>query len=254
LSIDRVGYKAIARSVSDVAAMAGRCVCGVVSVMLPRGVAYGEELAAAVHRHGAALGCPIVGGDLSICDGPLQLSVTVVGQPCGSGVVRRSGARVGDGVYVTGELGGSYASGWHAAFVPRVEEARRLVERVGVAGAGGEGGEGVTAMLDLSDGLAMDLGRLVEASRRQGVGGAVIEAAALPVRRGCGWEEAVGDGEDYELLFTATPGAAVPERVGGGPGTRVTRIGRVTGGGGVVIELSAVRVEPLAGRGWEHGR
>lgn len=238
LSIDRVAYKAIARSVSDVAAMAGLPTCAVVSAMLPRDAGYGDELAAAAHRHGLALGCPVVGGDIAVWDGALQLSVTVLAEPGGVEPVLRSGARVGDGVYVTGELGDSYASGWHASFTPRVAAARSLAEHA-------------TAMMDLSDGLAMDLGRLVVASAAQGVGGAIIEASALPRRGGCDWRQAVGDGEDYELLFTASAAAALPTAI---DGLAVTRIGAVVAEQGVMIRHADGRTEPIDAMGWEHGR
>ncbi|MEM0913945.1 MAG: thiamine-phosphate kinase [Planctomycetota bacterium] len=238
LSIDRVAYKAIARSVSDVAAMAGLPTCAVVSAVLPRDAAYGDELAAALHRHGLAMGCPVVGGDIAIAEGALQLSVTVVGETGGVQPVLRSGARVGDGVYVTGVLGGSYASGWHASFVPRVAAGRALAEHA-------------TAMMDLSDGVAMDLGRLIEASDGHGAEGAVIDAAALPCRAGCDWRSAVGDGEDYELLFTAAAGVAVPEAV---DGLAVTRIGEVAVSGGVVVRHADGHIESVGELGWEHGR
>lgn len=238
LSIDRVAYKAVARSVSDVAAMAGLPTCAVVSVMLPRDAGYGDELAAAVHRHGLAMGCPVVGGDIAMSDGPLQMSVTVLGETGGVEPVLRSGASVGDAVYVTGVLGGSYASGWHASFTPRVMAARELAS---VA----------TAMMDLSDGLAMDLGRLVVASEQRGVGGAIIAADALPCREGCGWREAVADGEDYELVFTAPADADVPAMV---DGVTVTRIGEITATGGVVVRHGDERIEPVRDLGWEHGR
>ncbi|MEO0966260.1 MAG: thiamine-phosphate kinase [Planctomycetota bacterium] len=238
LAIDRVAYKAIARSVSDVAAMAGLPTCAVVSAMLTRDAGYGDELAAAVHRHGLALGCPVVGGDIAVWDGALQLSVTVLAEPSGIEPVLRSGARVGDAVYVTGELGDSYSSGWHASFTPRVAAARSLAEHA-------------TAMMDLSDGLAMDLGRLVVASAAQGVGGAIIEASALPCRGGCDWRQAVGDGEDYELLFTASATAALPAAI---DGLAITRIGAVVAEQGVMIRHADGRTEPIDAMGWEHGR
>src|SRR5947199_2003077 len=146
----RVGRKAMAVNLSDIAAMAGRPVAAVVSVGLPRrgGRALAEELYTGLREVADAFDTAIVGGDTNSWDGPLVISVTLLGEASGRGPVRRSGARPGDWLMVTGPLGGSIR-GNHLDFTPRVREARRLHEVAELH-----------AMIDVSDGLAADLGHL----------------------------------------------------------------------------------------------
>ncbi len=242
-SLQQVGRKAITRNLSDVAAMAARPVGAVVAASLPRGFGHGRAatLFDAMRDTAAAYACPLVGGDISIWDGRLLLTVTVLAEPWpGVEPVRRGTASVGDAVYVSGELGYSPA-GHHLDFEPRLALARALA---GLKGAR------PTAMMDLSDGLAMDLPRMM--------GHAEVEAALLPIRDHAGgggkalaeWRHAVSDGEDYELLFTVAPGSAVPPTL---EGVRLTRVGTVTNAGGVVLVHPDGTRTDLAGLGWEHG-
>src|SRR5947208_13899447 len=122
-----VGRKAMAVNLSDIAAMAGRPVAAVVSVGLPRqgGRALAEELYRGLREVADAFDTAVVGGDTNSWDGPLVISVTVLGEPTGRGPVTRSGARPGDWLLVTGPLGGSIL-GKHLDFTPRVREAQRL--------------------------------------------------------------------------------------------------------------------------------
>src|SRR5207302_7308776 len=140
----RVGRKAMAVNLSDIAAMAGKPVAAVVSVGLPRdgGRALAEELYLGLREVADAFDTALVGGDTNSWDGPLTISVTLLGEATGRGPVRRSGARPGDWLLVTGPLGGSI-QGKHLDFTPRVREALRLPEVAGLH-----------AMIDLSDGLA----------------------------------------------------------------------------------------------------
>src|SRR5436853_1489778 len=123
----RVGRKAMAVNLSDIAAMAGRPVAAVVSVGLPRqgGRALAEELYAGLREVADAFDTALVGGDTNSWDGPLVIAATVLGEPTGRGPVRRSGARPGDWLFVTGPLGGSIR-GHHLDFTPRVREALAL--------------------------------------------------------------------------------------------------------------------------------
>jgi len=223
--LEKVGRKAIARNLSDVAAMAAEPRGAVVAAMLPSG--FGESRANALfdacHAAGNALNCPIFGGDIGIWDGQLLLSVTVLAEPAGVEPVLRRGARPGDTLYVTGWLGGSLESvagqAHHLDFAARVALARQLA---------GDPATRPTAMIDISDGLGRDLTRLCQAS---GVD-AVAQADRLPVSAAAeqaagrtgepGWRHAVADGEDYELLFTAA--GPLPEQVNG---VAVHAIGRV---------------------------
>jgi len=245
-----VGRKAVARNISDIAAMAARPLVCVASVAMPRGTetARALELFDGLRSMAEAYGCPLVGGDTGShagVDDPLVVSVAVIADtPPGRGPIRRAGARVGDGLFVTGELGGSWrpdGGGRHLSFKPRLSEATELVERLGVD---------LHAMIDLSDGLGRDAARLAEASGVR----ARIDASSLPCAEGCDWRRAVGDGEDYELLFAA-PEGRVPQRLGDTPVTRI----------GSVIVASAPGEAPLAeivvdgvahdigAFGWEHG-
>jgi thiamine-monophosphate kinase len=195
----RVGRKAMAVNLSDIAAMAGRPVAAVVSVGLPRrgGRALAEELYLGLRDVADAFDTAIVGGDTNSWDGPLAISVTLLGEATERGPVTRAGARPGDWLLVTGPLGGSIL-GKHLDFTPRVREALAL-----------HAATELHAMIDVSDGLAADVGHLCEESRC----GAVLRAEAIPITdaaRGMSagrspLEHALSDGEDFELVFAVSP-------------------------------------------------
>lgn len=195
----RVGRKAMAVNLSDIAAMAGRPTAAVVSVGLPRhgGRSMGEELYRGMREMADAFQTAIVGGDTNTWDGPLVISVTVIGEVAGRGPVLRRGAKPGDWVMVTGLLGGSIL-GKHLDFMPRVREAIELNALVPIH-----------AMIDVSDGLAADLNHICEESGC----GAVLRAEAIPIsldarRMNDGMSplaHALGDGEDFELVFAVAP-------------------------------------------------
>jgi thiamine-monophosphate kinase len=196
----RVGRKAINVNLSDIAAMAGVPTAAVVSVGLPRtgGRWLAEDLYRGMRDAADAFGVPLVGGDTNSWDGPLAISVTLLGEATSRGPVLRSGATVGDWVLVTGPLGGSIL-GHHLDFTPRVREALRLHEAAGLH-----------AMIDLSDGLARDLHHICEESKC----GAVVVADQVPIaapahelsaRDGHSpLDHALSDGEDFELVFTVS--------------------------------------------------
>src|SRR6266446_1281418 len=150
----RVGRKAMAVNLSDIAAMAGRPIAAVVSVGLPRngGRSLAEELYRGLREVADAFDTAVVGGDTNSWDGSLVISVTVLGEATGRGPVTRSGARPGDWLLVTGPLGGSIR-GKHLDFTPRVREALQLHVVANLH-----------AMIDVSDGLAADVGHLCEES------------------------------------------------------------------------------------------
>ncbi len=191
----RVGRKAMSVNLSDIAAMAGRPLAAVVSVGLPRqgGRALAEELYLGLREAGDPFDTPVVGGDTNTWDGPLVISVTLLGEAVPPGPVRRSGARVGDRLLVTGSFGGSIL-GKHLDFTPRVREALALLAAAPLH-----------ALIDVSDGLAADVRHVCAES---GVG-AVLRAEAIPIdpavsRMGDGrppLEHALGDGEDFELVL-----------------------------------------------------
>ena len=190
---DDAGWKALAVNVSDLAAMGGRPRHCVVTVAVPPGRAGDlDRLYDGLEAAAKALDCPIVGGDLT--GGPaLVVTVAVTGTVDGSPVLR-SGARPGDLLLVTGPLGSASAALRQRRAPPRVTP--RVAE--GTAARMG----GATAMVDLSDGLLLDLRRLADAS---GVGVVVDD---VPVAEGATRDDALGGGEDYQLLL-ATPDQAV---------------------------------------------
>jgi thiamine-monophosphate kinase len=241
----RVGRKAMAVNLSDIAAMAGRPVAAVVSVGLPRagGRALGEELYLGLRDVADAFDTALVGGDTNSWDGRLVVSVTVLGEATAKGAVRRRGARPGDWLFVTGPLGGSIL-GHHLDFTPRVREALQLHEAVALH-----------AMIDVSDGLAADLWHICEESGC----GAVLRAEAIPIadaarRLADGrspLEHALHDGEDFELVFavSAEDGRRLlaTQPVGG---VRLTVIGECMESG-LWLEEDGRR-RPLEPRGYEH--
>jgi thiamine-monophosphate kinase len=241
----RVGRKAMAVNLSDIAAMAGRPMAAVVAVGLPRdgGRALAEELYAGLREVADAFATPIVGGDTNSWDGPLVISVTLLGEATGSGPVRRRGAQPGDWLLVTGPLGGSIL-GKHLDFTPRVREALLLHEQATLK-----------AMIDISDGLAADVSHICEESGC----GAVLRAEAIPISADAHslkddvspLDHALGDGEDFELVFAVAPETG-QDLLARQPvaGINLTHIGECVDAGLWLEEAGQRR--PLASRGYVH--
>jgi thiamine-monophosphate kinase len=188
-----VGRKAIARVISDIAAMGGEPQHAVITLVLPpdTGLEYVEQLYAGMNKVAADHGVGIVGGETS--RGPvLMISVSMTGKAQRNRWISRAGAKVGDLIFVTGKLGGSL-SGRHLTFEPRLKEGLWLAQNFRIH-----------AMMDLSDGLAKDLPRLAAASSV----GFVLDEKSVPVKEGCTVQQACGDGEDFELLFTVASRSA----------------------------------------------
>jgi thiamine-monophosphate kinase len=225
--VQDLGWKAVVANVSDVAAMGGVPQWLLVTVAGPASLDL-ELLMRGVQQAASAYECEVVGGDLANAP-ELVVSVAVVGR-CDGVPVLRSGAGAGDSVFVTGAVGGAAATGWTARPQARLREGTAAREA------------GATAMIDVSDGLSADLGHVLDDS---GVG---VELTHVPVAEGASLDQALGGGEDYELVFTAPDvervaetfaeaGLPVPERIG------------------VCVGDPEVRVlagEPLPALGWEH--
>ena len=212
----KVGWKALCRPLSDIAAMGGEPLHAMVNVLTPadRTVAYWKSFYKGLAKAAGRFGVGIVGGETSRSQ-RAAVSVSLVGRVEAGRLMTRSGGKPNDLLFVTGVLGGSLG-GRHLDFVPRVAEGRWL-------GAHGY----ARAMMDLSDGLATDLPRLAAASKC----GFEIDPSALPKARGCDSIRAMSDGEDYELLVAVTPRLAARLRRGwkeAFPGVRLTEIGRLT--------------------------
>ena len=234
-----IGWKALACNVSDIAAMGGRPLAAVVSLGVPpkTPLSFIDGLYAGLAQCARRFDLAIVGGD-TVRAPKVVVDVAILGTVHPAHVTLRSGARVGDQLFVTGRLGGSLRSGRHARFMPRVAEAQQLVRRVKVH-----------AMMDLSDGLASDLWQMSRASRVV----LRVERARIPVSRAAGSiTRALMDGEDFELLFAVSAQEArrVPRRLGTCP---VTRIGKVVGRGvRVEQQYPSGRLEPLVPMGFRH--
>lgn len=225
-----VGWKAVARVISDFAAMGGVGERFLVTVALPgtMEIAWIEDfyrgMGECLSRYGGSLAggetCRVPAGSAAV------ISVAASGSVARENVVVRSGGRPGDGIWVTGTLGGSLA-GKHLTFEPRVAEGAWIAWNLRP-----------TAMMDLSDGLAKDLPRLAKASGC----GYRIDRAAIPCAEGCTLDQALADGEDFELLFTAPLDIDLNEWDGMFPGLGLTRIGELVAEG---------EGESLVG-GWDH--
>lgn len=232
----RVGHKAIARCLSDVAAMGGRPQHALVTLGLPEGFdpAYITEIYEGLKKTAAEFGVAIVGGETTANGDRLLISISMIASVPAGRAVLRSGARVGDAIFVSGELGGSL-EGRHLDFVPRLREASWLVEKFEVH-----------AMIDLSDGLAGDLRHITKAS---GVGAELLESA-IPISRAAklrarGGDSkkpamlaALTDGEDFELLFTISSGDAVAVLDGWKaefPDVPLSCVGKITEGSSVQL-------------------
>jgi len=187
---EKIGWKAMARAISDIAAMGGLPRYALVTLGAPpeTEVARVKAIYAGIRKAARTFDFRVVGGETSRAPG-LFLSVTLTGEVDSARCITRSGGRAGDLLFVTGRLGGSIR-GRHLAFTPRLAEARWLA-----------GNFRIRAMMDLSDGLGSDLPRLARAS---GTGYEIFEEK-IPRNRGCTMREAIRDGEDYELLFAIAP-------------------------------------------------
>ncbi len=232
---EATGWKALCRAISDIAAMGGTPREALISLTAPpeTPLAWVTDFYAGLKRAARRYGAGIAGGETTSAPpgSPLVISVALLGEAAENLVLSRGGAHPGDVLAVTGRLGNSFASGWHLAFTPRVAEGQWL------AAAGG-----VTAMMDVSDGLAKDLPRL---ARLSGCGWR-LDLDALPLRAGADTAGALGDGEDHELLLTVNPSQWETLLTGWRktfPRLPLTKIG----------EMAARRVrEPKLSGGWDH--
>lgn len=248
----QVGYKAMAVNLSDCAAMAAVPVAALAAVALNDAMSMqdAEELMRGMIECSERFHCPLVGGDTNSWASPVAVAVTVVARPDdhpdAAPPVRRDGARPGDRLCVSGPLGGSLLSR-HVRPEPRIETALAVNRTLKPH-----------AMIDISDGLAIDLWRICEAS---GCGAVIHEAAldgvihpdavklsrqdSVPPR-----VHALFDGEDFELIM-ALPADATDDAVGR---LGLTCIGEFTTEGGCVLKAADGAVKPLPRRGWEHFR
>lgn len=189
-----IGWKAMARPLSDFAAMSGLPQFALITFIAPAqtSVAWTTGVYRGLTKAARAFDAAIVGGETSRTNGPATISVSLTGFVEKKRWVSRSGGKAGDEIFVTGRLGGSLG-GRHLRFLPRIAEARWLTSHFRLH-----------AMMDLSDGLGADLPRLAAASKC----GFEIDRDSIPRNRGCSVGQAISDGEDYELLLAIAPDEA----------------------------------------------
>ncbi len=260
-----LGHKALAVNLSDLAAMGARPLGFLLSLTVPGGAA-SERLRALTRgllEAARAARCPLVGGDTTA--GPAwMLSITALGEVRRGRALLRSGARVGDRILVTGELGGAALGlalleagrGRSAGARAHVRRQLRPAARLDAAARLGRSGF-VTAAIDLSDGLAQDLGHVLRASRV----GAVVDVDRVPLARGLGalcarhgldpLELALAGGEDYELLFCVSPRAPAPAVLARRLECPVSEIGVIAPGRGLRLTQGGAPFARLL-RGFDH--
>jgi thiamine-monophosphate kinase len=264
-TLDAIARKAIARAVSDIAAMAGTPTAALAAAALPRNLPQepANALFDATARWARHFGCPLVGGDIASfagADAPLTLTITIVGTPHPRrGPVLRSTARPGDALYVTGAIGNSFdratGGGRHLSFEPRLREAAWLADTL-------DGN--LHAMMDISDGLGIDAGRMAGASNLS----IELIAAAIPLTSTAprpdqsppppasdtyaALFDAIAAGEDYELLFAVPAACPVPATCPQ-TSTPLTRIGLCHAGPpACTLRLPDGSTTDVSTRGWEH--
>jgi thiamine-monophosphate kinase len=254
---EAVGHRCLTRGLSDIAAMGGIPIAAFLSLALPQNLpqSWADQFVKGLLKLADACHVSLAGGDTAQSPSGVLADIAVVGSVPKGKAIRRSGARAGDRIYVTGALGGAAAtlkllfSGRklrpsdfprHFRPTPRIEVGRFLLEKALAS-----------AMIDLSDGLSTDLVHICEES---GVG-AGIQAPAIPCAsigkpaREVDLQFALHGGDDYELLFTARHGKRVPSRIAGVP---ITQIGHITSDKHVVLVNQDGVASELRPQGWEH--
>ena len=249
---ESAGHRCLARGLSDVAAMGARPVAAFLSLALPKDFdeAWFTRFMQGFQALAGTFSVELAGGDTT--ESPYDsifADVVVIGTIERLKFLRRDGARVGDGIFVTGTLGGSAAElaamrdgrPWSSlrrpqSFPePRIAVGSSLVKR-----------QLATACLDVSDGLSTDLRHLCEASKVR----ALLSLDTLPLGEDATLEQALHGGEDYELLFTAMAGITVPKQIAG---VSITQIGTIIDGEGPLMQFSeSDQLEELTAGGWEH--
>jgi thiamine-monophosphate kinase len=233
---EKIGRKALARCLSDIAAMAGTPSAALVTIALPEN--FDAEFVAKIYDGMSALArehkVAIVGGETTTNPERILISISLLGTVKRGKQILRSGAKIGDAIFVTGELGGSLTKK-HLEFDPRLVEARWLVENFSIH-----------AMIDLSDGLAGDLQHILKA----GSVGAELLKAAVPISRAAKLRAkenlsakpaivaALTDGEDFELLFTIASKDAVKLLDAWKkqfPKLKLSCIGKIVAGSGILV-------------------
>ncbi len=249
---EKIGHKALARCLSDIAAMAGRPLAALITLALPKTFdpVFVQKIYDGMNSLAQRFGVAIVGGETTTNPERMLISVSVLGDVERDKCVLRSGALAGDAVFVTGELGGSLECK-HLEFEPRLVEAAWLRNHFSIH-----------AMIDLSDGLASDVRHILKASRV----GAELFSKAIPISRAArtraradssakpALAAALSDGEDFELLFCVASREAVPLLDAWKkqfPGQHLSCIGKITPAPGLTLR-DEKGVHSLESHGYIH--
>lgn len=240
--LEQIGYKAMAASLSDCAAMATIPLAAVVSVALPRN--FGGENLKKLHKGILAASkkynCPLIGGDMTGWHNPLAVNVAMLSVPGKTKPLKRSSAKAGDLICVTGSLGGSIIKK-HLNFEPRIKEALAIAEA------------GANAMMDISDGLSTDLNHICRLSKK----GAVVEANKIPIssdakKSADPLKSALNDGEDFELLFTIPQQNFERLKKYWRFKVKLTAIGKITKADSIKIKMPNGKIFNLPPTGYDH--
>ncbi len=249
-----VGHRCLTRGLSDIAAMGGDPVACFLSLGVPSKLPqkWVDEFLRGLLQLARQFRVPLAGGDTSTAE-KITADILVLGTvPAGTALLR-SGARAGDAIYVTGELGGAAATlkQLFAGKKIRPSKANRHFYPAPRLEVGGylRKHKLATAMIDISDGLSVDLAHICEESKV----GAVLDADAVPIARNAKLGLALHGGDDYELLFTARPRVKLPGRIADVPITRIGAIVRKPPRGTPVrLRDKTGGMQPLIARGWQH--
>jgi thiamine-monophosphate kinase len=244
-TLKQVGYKAMAVNLSDCAAMATIPVAAVAAVALPKGFGAKElkELHSGIIKAAKKFNCPLVGGDITCWEGRerFAINIAMISKRAANKPVRRSGAKAGDCICVTGSLGGSLYRR-HLEFEPRIKEALKIVQMVTVH-----------SMIDLSDGVSSDLNRVCKQSRV----GAIIDAKLIPISKDAKRSKnplnsALNNGEDFELLFTLSEKECNKLLSKWNEPVGITCIGRITATRKLRIKMPDGKIKKLPSGGYDH--
>lgn len=241
----QIGYKSLMVNISDVAAMGAKPVATLLSLALPkeRFGAWSNEFMKGYHEASKKYGVKLVGGDTTKSESGVCISVTAIGRAPKTNIKRRSAAKTGDVILVTGELGAS-ATGLRDVLAGKLRTRNAKIHLMPEAqvreGEWLGSQEAVHAMCDISDGIASDLQHIVDESKRK----VVVLAKNIPIAKGATWSDAFGGGEDYKLLMTVDPAHAeeLMKHFQKRFGTPLYNIGRVVGrsdGGGFGFGLES---------------